>query len=121
MNLECFSERPRIEHGVPKGLILGPLLFNIDLIDLFYEREESNIVSYADDTTPCSSARHTQILISELKSNKQTNKLFHLLQYSHVKTNPEKCHLLLSSKTPIDVSIDDASLITSTKEALLGI
>ena len=51
---ECFGERSRIEHGVPQGSILGPLLFNIDLVGLFYEREESNIASYADDTTPYS-------------------------------------------------------------------
>ena len=37
---------------MPQGLILGPLLFNIDLIDLFYECKEINIASYADDTTP---------------------------------------------------------------------
>ena len=49
---ECFSERSRIEHVVPQGSILGPFLFNIDLIDLFSECEESNIASYADDTTP---------------------------------------------------------------------
>ena len=61
-------ERSRIERGVPQGSILGPLLFDIDLIDLFYECEESNIVSYADDTTPYSCARDTQTVISELKS-----------------------------------------------------
>ena len=56
---ECFNERSRIEQCVAQGSILGPLLFNIDLIDLFYECEESNITSYADDTTQYSSARHT--------------------------------------------------------------
>ena len=45
---------------MPQGSILGPLLFNIDLIDLFYECEESNIASYADDTTPYFCARDTQ-------------------------------------------------------------
>ena len=34
---------------------------------------------------------------------------------------PGKSHLLLSSKTPTDMSIGDASLKTSTKETLLGI
>ena len=56
---ECFSERSRIGHGVPQGSILGPLLFNIDSIDLFYECEERKIASYADDTTPYFSARDT--------------------------------------------------------------
>ena len=50
------------------GSILGPLLFNIDLIDLCYGCEESNIASYADDTTPYPCARDTQTVISELQS-----------------------------------------------------
>ena len=49
---DCFSERSRIEHGLPQGSILGPLLFNNDLTDLFYECKETNIASYADDITP---------------------------------------------------------------------
>ena len=49
---ECFSERSRIEHGMPQGSILGPLLFGIHIIVLCYECEESNIASYADDSTP---------------------------------------------------------------------
>ena len=104
---------------MPQGSILGPLFFNIDLIDLFYECEESNIASYADDTTPYSCARDTQTVISELKSI--SSKLFHWFQYNHLKANPGKCHLLLSSKTPTDVSIGDASIKTSKRETLLGI
>ena len=52
---------------MPQGSILGPLPFNIDLIDLFYEFEESNIASCANDTTPYSCARDIQTVISELK------------------------------------------------------
>ena len=111
---ECFSQRSRIEHGVPQGSILGSLLFNIDLIDLFYECEENKIASYADDTTPYSCARDTQTVTI-------SSKRFHWFQYYHLKTNPRKCHLLLSSKTPTDVSIGDASIKTSTIVNLLGI
>ena len=77
---ECFSERSWIEYGVSQGSIVGPLLFNIDLIDLFYECEESNIASYADDTTLYSCAKDTQTVITELKF--VSNKLFHLFQYN---------------------------------------
>ena len=48
--------------------MLGPLLFNIDLIDLFVECEDDNISSYADNTIPCSLAQGISV-ISELQSN----------------------------------------------------
>ena len=114
---ECFSERCRIEHGAPQCSILGPLLFNTDLIDLLYEYEESNIARYTDDTTPYSCASDTQIVISKLKVI--SNKLFHWFQYNHLKANAGKYHLLLSSKTPTDVYIGDAPLTTSTKKPYL--
>ena len=86
---------------------------------MFYECEESNTASYADDTTPYHCGNNTQTVISELKFI--SNKLFHWFQYTQLKVNSGKFHLLLSSKTPTDVSIGDTSLTTSTKETLLGI
>ena len=49
---DCFSARSNIEYRVPQGSILGTLLFNINIIDLFYECEENDIANYADDITP---------------------------------------------------------------------
>ena len=49
--IETFGCRQSIECGVPQGSILGPLLLNIHLCDLFYFLEDLDIASYADDTT----------------------------------------------------------------------
>ena len=85
---------------------------------MFYECEESNIASYADDTTRYSCAKDTQAVISDkLKKNKQSlTNFFTGSSIIHLKANLGKCHLLLSFKTSIDVSITDASLKSSTKE-----
>ena len=41
---------------IPQVSILGPILFNIVLIDLFIIIEDADIVSYGDDNTPYLSA-----------------------------------------------------------------
>ena len=39
-----FSDRTNIEFNVPQSSVLRPLLFNIDMTDLFYECEDSEAV-----------------------------------------------------------------------------
>ena len=103
----CFSARSNIEYGVPQGSILGPLLFN------------NNMINYADDTTPYSCGTDIPTVISELQTI--SAKVFNWFGNSHIKANPSKCHLLLSTKSPEVVSIGGIQIKSSRAETLLGI
>ena len=116
---DCFSARSNIEYGVRQGSILGPLPFNINMIDLFYEYEENDIANYADHTTPYSCSTDIPTVISELQA--ESTKVLHWFGNNHMKANPGKCHLLLSTKSPEVVSFDGIQIKSSSVETLLGI
>ena len=46
-----FSSWKELSQGVPQGSVLGPLLFNIYLNDLFLLSECTDLCNFADDTT----------------------------------------------------------------------
>ena len=87
-----YSLWEEIVSGVPQGSILGPLLFNIFLCDLFLSIENNYFTNYADDTTPYVIGNNPDEVVSELKDI--TEKLFTWFSQNEMKANLGKCHML---------------------------
>ena len=116
---ETFSSWKNIEYGVPQGSILGPLLFNIHLCDLFYFLEDLDIASYADDTTIYTVKENKESVINALEASSLP--LYTWFNNNFMKANSDKSHILLSCSEPSTALIDGSSIESNTKEILLGI
>ena len=88
-----FSEWGKIFNGVPRGSILGPLLFNIFLNDIFLSLQKCDLANYADDSTLYTSDKSISNIINSL-SNDFTilSKWFY---NNFIVLNPDKCSFML--------------------------
>ena len=114
-----YSDWEDIISGVPPGSILGPVLFNIFLCDLFLEDENNYFANYADDTTPYSVGSTTTEVLENLPGI--TKKLVTFAN-NQMKANDDKCHLILSS--PDDsavIQIENSTIKCSKVKKLFGV
>ena len=64
---QVYSPWDEITSGVPQGSILAPLIFNIDLSDMFFILKNYEIASHADDTTPYVTCDTIESMIASLE------------------------------------------------------
>ena len=90
-----YSSWEEIMFVVPQGSILGPLLFNIFLCDLFLIMENIDIVSYADDNTLHATGSSIEEVIQKLENAVKMR--FQWFRDNQMKANTDKCHFLCNS------------------------
>ena len=91
-----FSDWFKVIIRVRQGLILGPLLFDIFLANLYSVLKDGDTANFVDDNTPFTSANNIDDLIDSLE--KAPSSLFKWFKGNLLKGNPDNCHLLVSSK-----------------------
>ena len=87
-----YSNWRSIKLGVPQGSILGPLLFNIFINDIFFFLRKSKIANYADDNTAYATAENINGLLTILKE--ETTVVLKWFQINEMKPNEDKCNLI---------------------------
>jgi len=107
--------------SVPQGSVLGPLLFNIFINDLFFLVEETEVCNYADDTTIYVCGQELEQVVSSLENDAQ--RISKWFFDNTMKLNPDKCHLLIfgGNNTDDSVHIGETVVTESVEEKLLGV
>ena len=100
--------------GVPQGSILGPLLFNININNIYYFVDKSDLADYADDTT-----LHTVVITMLLQ---RCFSLINWFKDNYLQMNPAKCKLIISNRDKdLSLIIDNDFIECSKSVKLLGV
>ena len=81
------SSWAEIKKGVPQGSILGPLLFNVFINDIFYFIKNCDLYNYADDNTSFHSPNFDEIIKVLQEEGKM---LIDWLCFNCMQANPNK-------------------------------
>ena len=114
-----YSAFAEILFGVPQGSILGPLLFNIYICDLFIEISDIDIANYADDNKPSAcSSDHDSVIF---KIQKNTERIFRWFYNNNLISNAGKSHLIVCTKKNLEIQVSSCSIRNEGSVKLLCI
>ena len=121
----CYSSWLELLRGVPQGSILGPILFNIFINDIFFFLDKTWLANYADDNTTYGVEKDVMTLLKSLESDTYT--VLNWFRFNEMKPNQDKCHLIVADinhknyDSKSFVYLEDAFLESQDVVKLLGI
>ena len=112
----AVSSRETLFSSLPQGSVLELLLFNIYICDMFLETPANiDFVWYTDDSTPHTYSSSIKNVLDNLQG--ALEKMFHWFLTNNFVANAGKCHLLTSSKTPVDIHVINTEILNEERVA----
>ena len=110
------SSWTELTKGVPQGSILGPLLFNIFINDLFHFIEKCTLYNYANDNSISHSSSTLQTVLSNLLIDCKI--AVEWFSNNGMKANPNKFQFMIlspNSADDIELKLDENTTLRSEK------